>query len=274
MSHRFANAVLLVVLLVTGGSAAISAESDDLYRGRTLVTGIRDETRIPAVPGCLLDVLAKVSGDARLLRDPRAAEVAAGGTLLVTEYSFRDSLAGRQIHDEQGTRDRPYFLTITFDQHMVDAALERLASKPWAGNRPRLAMFLIIDNASRVYALANDGAFGRDQRDSLSAASWQTAMPATLPSEADLARQGLTADTLASTEPEKLAFLAKILGADVALTGKLVWNKGTLGWAAEWRLYDGKASHDWTIKDVNFDDAFRNALRGSAQILSGNGEPE
>ncbi|WP_162914046.1 DUF2066 domain-containing protein [Taklimakanibacter lacteus] len=263
--------VLLLVLVANGIAWAAGAESD-LYRGRTLVTGIRDEIRIPAVPGLLLDVLAKVSGDARLLRDPRAAELAAGGTLLVTEYSFRDRLAGRQIHDEQGTRDRPYYLTITFDPHMVDAALERLGSKPWAGKRPRLALFLVVDNASNVYALASDGTFGRDQRDSLVAASWQTGMPVMLPSEADFAREGLIANTLSSAGPEKLGRLAKTVGADLALTGKLVWNKGTLGWAAEWRLFDGKAAHGWTIKDVNFDDAFRDALRGSALILSGNGK--
>ena len=62
--------------------------------------------------------------------------------------------------------------------------------------------------------------------------------------------------------------------ADRVLTGSLVWNKEALGWAAEWRLHDAKEADDWKIKDVNFDDAFRNALRGSAQILSGNGEPE
>ncbi len=264
--------VLLFILMMDGAASAADMESD-LYRGRTLVTGIRDETRLPAVPGCLLDVLAKVSGDARLLRDPRAKEVAAAATLLATEYSFRDRLAGRQIHDEQGTRDRPYFLTVTFDPKMVDAALARLGSKPWAGQRPQLALFLVVDNASNAYALASDGAFGRDQRDSLEAVSWQTGMPVTLPSEADLAREGITAGNLSSAEPETLDRLAKALGADLALTGKLVWNKSTLGWAADWRLLEAGKTHDWRVTDVNFDDAFRNALRGSALVLSGNGEP-
>lgn len=269
---RAVGFVLLFILSLNGAAWAQSAESD-LYRGRTLVTGIRDETRLPAVPVCLLDVLAKVSGDARLLSDPRAQEVAAGGTLLVTEYSFRDRLAGRQIHDEQGTRDRPYYLTITFDPKMVDAALATLASKPWIGERPRLAVFLTVDNASNVYPLTADGAFGRDQRDSLIDASWKVSLPVKLPSEADLAVAGLSANALSSTEPAELEHVAKRMGADLALSGRLVWNKGTLGWAAEWRLYDGKVIHAWKIKDVNFDDAFRNALRGSALVLSGNGEP-
>ena len=267
MPYRFTIAVLLLVLM---GASGVAAENDDLYRGRTLVTGIRDETRIPAVPGCLLDVLAKVSGDARLLSDPRAEKVAAGATLLATEYSFRDRLAGRQIHDEQGTRDRPYYLTISFDPRMVDTALKDLGSKPWRDKRPRLGLFLLVQNGPTLYVLTQDGAFGRDQRDSLSSASWQVGMPVVLPDEAGLAKQGLTAASLPTAQ---LASLAKAIKADIILTGKLVWNKDRLGWEAEWRLFDGRANHDWKIKDVNFDDAFRNALRGSAQILSGNGEP-
>lgn len=269
---RAIGIMLLFILSLNGAAWAQSAESD-LYRGRTLVTGIRDETRLPAVPVCLLDVLAKVSGDARLLRDPRAEKIAAGGTLLVTEYAFRDRLAGRQIHDEQGTRDRPYYLTITFDPKRIDAALATLGSKPWTAVRPRLALFLVVDNASNVYALANDGIFGRDQRDSLVDASWKVGMPVVLPSESDLTATGLAADALTSAEPAKLEQAAKRMGADLALSGRLVWNKGTLGWAAEWRLFDGKAVHAWQIKDVNFDDAFRDALRGSAMILSGSGMP-
>jgi hypothetical protein len=272
MSHRLLYAVLCLALWVTGGSAAVATETDDLYRSRTVVTGISDDTRIPAVPPCLLDVLVKVSGDARLLHDPRAKTVAAGGTLLAVEYSYRDRFAGRQIHDEQGTRDRPYYLTIAFNPQRVDAALQQMGSKPWL-ERPRLGMFVLVQNGPTLYVLAEDGEYGRDQRDSLAAVSWQIAMPVAVPDEAALAKAGLTVASFPTAGQEKFDQVAKAMGVDRILTGKLVWNKGTLGWAAEWRLFDGKAVHDWKIKDVSFDDAFRSALRGSAQILSGNGEP-
>jgi hypothetical protein len=271
MLHRCARVLLLVMMM--SGAAAFAAEPGDLYRGRTIVTGIKDETRIPAAPLCLLDVLAKVSGDPRLFHDSRARDFAAAATLHAIEYSYRDRYALRQIHDEQGTRDRPYYLTITFDTQRVDDALKTMGRTPWT-NRPKLALFLVVDNNANIYALADDGIFGRDQRDSLAAASWRVGLPVMLPSAAGLAKEGITADKLASAGPEKLKRLAKAMGAARVLTGTLVWNKGTLGWAAQWRLYDGKTAHDWAIKDVNFDEAFRNALWGSAQILSGNGEPE
>jgi hypothetical protein len=268
------NRIVSVFLVLVVGGAAFAAEPSDLYRGRTIVTGIKDETRIPAAPICLLDVLAKVSGDARLLNDPRAREVAATATLHATEYSYRDRYALRQIHDEQGTRDRPYYLTVTFDQQRVDAALQTLGRKPWTAMRPRLALFLAVQNGPTFYVLSSDGQHGRDQRESLEAASWQTGMPVVLPGEAALARGGLNAETLAGADLAKLAELTKSLGADLAVVGTLAWNKGTLGWAASWQLLEPDGTHRWEIRDVNFDDAFRNALRGSAQILSGNGEPE
>jgi hypothetical protein len=220
-------------------------------------------------------VLAKVSGDARLLSDPAAQKVAASQAgIFALEFSYRDRLAGRQIHDEQGSRDRPYYLTVTFDPQKVDAALRALNSKPWTGKRPRLALFLSVNNSNNIYVLSGDGTLGRDQRESLAQASWQTGMPVTLPSEADLAKEGLTADVLSTILPAKLNMVTRGMGADLVLLGSLAWNRNALGWAAEWKLFDGKEIHRWQIKGVNFDDAFRNALRGSALILSGNGEPE
>src|SRR5262245_46930297 len=253
--------------------AAFAAEPSDLYRGRTIVTGIKDETRIPAAPVCFLDVLAKVSGDVRLLRDPRANEVAATATFHATEYSYRDRYALRQIHDEQGTRDRPYFLTITFDPRGVEAELKSFASKPWTTTRPNLALFLVINNSAKTYVLSGDGDFGRDQRESLAAASWQAGMPVTLPGQADLTKEGLTADVLAKIDPARLNTVTKGMGADRVLAGSLIWNKGAMGWAAEWKLFDGSQIHAWKIQDVSFDDAFRDALWGAALVLSGNGEP-
>lgn len=264
--------ILLLALTVSG--AAVAAEPSDLYRGRTIVTGIKDETRIPAAPICLLEVLAKVSGDARLLRDPRAKEVAAWATLHAIEYSYRDRYALRQIHDEQGTRDRPYYLTVTFDPQRVDAALKTLGRKPWTAARPRLALFLAVQNGPTLYVLSSDGQHGRDQRESLEAVSWQIGMPVVLPDEAALIKEGLNAETLAVADLAKLAALTKSMSADLAVVGTLAWNKGTLGWTASWQLLDQETHHRWEIRDVNFDDAFRNVLRGSAQILSGNGEPE
>ncbi len=45
------------------------------------------------------------------------------------------------------------------------------------------------------------------------------------------------------------------------------------GWQADWQIEDAAVKHTWGIRDVNFDDAFCNAMRGEALILSGHGDP-
>jgi hypothetical protein len=64
----------------------------------------------------------------------------------------------------------------------------------------------------------------------------------------------------------------------IPLSGDLEWNESALGWVATWTLSDqqnGIEPHDvtWQVRGVSFDDAFRAALQGAAQILSRNGEP-
>ena len=73
-----------------------------------------------------------------------------------------------------------------------------------------------------------------------------------------------------------LAMLDHIVkpGGAVALSGNLVWSDKALGWIADWHLgVEGKI-YRWQIRGVSFDDAFRNALYGAAQVLSGNGAPQ
>ncbi len=38
-------------------------------------------------------------------------------------------------------------------------------------------------------------------------------------------------------------------------------------------MHEGK-SYDWQVRGVSFDEAFRVAMRGAAQVLSGNGQPQ
>jgi uncharacterized protein len=45
------------------------------------------------------------------------------------------------------------------------------------------------------------------------------------------------------------------------------------GWGAD-RRPAWQSDHRWQIRGVTFDAAFRNAMEGSAQILSGHGEPK
>lgn len=265
-------ALSVVALLVLLAHAVPALASSELYRAKTIVTGQREETRLSGFSKCLQDVLVKVSGDPKLIGDPAAAKMTARAPELVSGYTYHDRLEGLPIHDEQGSRDRPYDLTVDFVPEKIDAALRVLGRKPWTAARPTVAVFFSVQNDTTAYLLASDGSHGIDQRESLAAAAWQIGMPMILPGEAALNEAGLNFESLAAAKTRDLEKLASASGGGLPLLGRLVWSKGTLGWMAEWRLaWNGRTYH-WWIKDVNFDDAFRGAMRGAARIVSGNGK--
>ena len=53
----------------------------------------------------------------------------------------------------------------------------------------------------------------------------------------------------------------------------LEWSDQALGWVASYRMVNEKGVQDWSATGISFDEAFRIAMRGAAQVLSGNGPP-
>ena len=177
----FIFAALHVPCVDVAASAALN-----LYQARTIVTGQREETRGPGLERCLEDVLVKVSGDPLVLADPALAGMKRNAVSYVARFHYRDRMEGIPIHDEQGSRDRPYDLTVDFQANQIDAALSSLGREPWTAPRPRLVLFLGVRLGTATYMLARDGYHGLDQRDSLAAAAWQMGLPVELPTNVDL----------------------------------------------------------------------------------------
>jgi hypothetical protein len=220
-----------------------------------------------------MDVLVKVSGDARLLSDPRVAVAGRQAGALVRDFRYRDLMAGLPTNDEQGTRDRPYELTVNFDPAGIDAALGTLGRKPWTAARPRLAVLLSVRQGAASYLLAADGSRGSTMREALAEAAERVGLHAVLPSQAMLDGLPLKAGTWPPADRPALDTAAKAAGGDLALTGRLVWSEAALGWIAEWQLAAERRTYRWQLRGVSFDDAFRSGMRGAAQILSGHGQP-
>jgi hypothetical protein len=267
------RAALLCAALIPAAIPA-SAAGDDLYRAVVFVTGQGEENRGAAFATGFREVLAKVSGDARLLADMAVAPLAEKAADTVVGFSYRDLMEGNPVHDEQGTRQRPYDLTVAFSPAAIDHTLGDLGRKPWTGSRPTVAVIAGVTNDPLRYVLTQDGGHGRDLRDALAVAGERVGLAVALPSEAALARARLDADNLAEAEPAKLGALATAAGGDLAAVGALTWSDAALGWTATWRFETGGHTYAWTIAGVSFDAAFRSALRGVAQVMSGNGAPQ
>lgn len=266
------SAVLLAAALVGSVFAAAAIEMLDLYQARPIVTGTGEKNRAIGFDLALREVLFKVSGNPRLLDDPRVARI--DPKPLITRFTYRDRMEGIPIHDEQGSHDRPHDLTVTFDAAKLDAALATLGEEPWRDPRPTLVVVLGVTNGDRTFVLSADGERGVDMRESLANASFRTNMPAVVPSQAALAAAGVTVDGLAAATPAKLEPLAEHAGGDRVVVGTLQFSDADHGWLVDWRTTapDGTTA-EWHQRGVSFDDAFRAALRGAAQVLSGHGAP-
>ncbi|WP_245286569.1 DUF2066 domain-containing protein [Bradyrhizobium sp. ARR65] len=270
-AHRLISALLALVATCWCGTMATAADS--LYRAQAVVTGQGEPNRTIGFGVCLEDVLIKVSGAQKLAGDPRLAAYKAKASDYVRAYSYHDQMAGTPTRDEQGTRDRPYDLSVEFDEGKVDALLRTLGLNPWLSHRPVLAVFVVMEQGARKYMVTSDARQSDLQRESLLGAAMKRGMSVVLPSSAALEKLGVTlaeASKAASSQP---ASAAAELGGEVALAGHLVWSDQELGWATEWQIDWQGRQHRWQLRGVTFDEAFRRGLGGAAQILSGNGDP-
>jgi hypothetical protein len=277
MRRAFAGLGFALPLLFLGWAGASAKELGqpvDFYTGRTIVTGTDMRQRATGFRTCLEDVLVKTTGDQRLLQDPRVKALGATAGDLVEHHEYFDRMSDLPVHDEQGTNDRPYYLTCVFDQAKLDGVLSTLGHKAWTGIRTPLTLIMAVHGFGKAGILASDGDFYPDMRIALNYAEGRYGMIVRLPSEWALAANKITVDGMAAAPIESLTRVSQRSGGALPLLGTLDWSDADTGWIGTWTLTDSQGRrHHWEVRGVNFDEAFRNAVRGAAQILSGNGEP-
>lgn len=264
--------VMALAALAILPAAAANIDQASLYRAQSVTNGVGEVNRARGLAPALEEVLVKVSGDPRLIGDPRVAEMARHAADYVTGFTYVDLLNNRPPNHEQGTYDRPKYLIADFDPARIDALLASLGRKPWPLPRPEIAAFFdIAPMKGDGFTLTSDGGgqLATDMRTALTSAAERTGMPLLLFRRDDV-------DTIRRTKPEPaaLADAAKALGSDCLLAGRMAWRAEATGWVGDWQLIFKGKEYRWQVRGVGFDDAFRNAMRGAAQIMSGNGEPE
>lgn len=163
-----AHLLLVVLVFAATAPAGPARAAEDLDTAIVYVTGQYAETRLPGFARALEEVLVKASGNARLLGDPRVTAVTGRAGEYVETFSYRDRMAGIPVHDEQGTRQRPYALTVVFADESIAALLTQLGETPWL-DRPEVMVLTTVATGSTRYALTSDGQHGRDFREALAA---------------------------------------------------------------------------------------------------------
>lgn len=239
-----------------------------MYQAYEIVTGADMRQRPWGFARTLREVLVKASGDPRLKDDPRVAPLADRAADFVACFTYADRMADVPLHDEQGTYDRPYKLTVTFAPDKIDAVLATLGDKPWRGERPVAVPVLRVEgHKPPPYLLSAEAPEGTDQRAAFAVAAGQFGLQVRFPSAAELAGWGISLDHFPPAPPPSTAGEAVVLGT-------LDWNEALPGWVGGWRLRWQNADRRWGVSGVNYDAAFRDILGGVDLIASGNGVPD
>lgn len=243
-----------------------------LYQSMYVVSGTAPERRVIGFQEALRRLMVKISGDSRLADDPTVARMITHAADYVVDFSYLDLKQGIKLSDEQGSYDRPHYLTVTFDQAKIDKALKSLHRKPWT-TRPRLVIFLGVHRDPKSYVVNADDERDEAMRESAANASLLYSVPIAFPPETAVTDNLPTFAAALRANPVDLDAAAKASGGDAALVGTIDWSDAAHGWIADWTIAkDGKPVH-WQKKGISFDDAFREGLSGAALALSGNGTP-
>jgi uncharacterized protein len=260
------SALLLAMLALAARPAA--AQLNDFYQATVIVTGTDMRSRPSGFAQALRTVLVKVSGEPRLHDDPRVIARAAHADALVTSYSYVDRMAGRPVHDEQGTRDRPYNLTVHFDAAQVDHVLASLGEHPWLGARPVVVPVVAFHGFGKSYVLSAESPADEEvQRRAFADAARDYGLTVRFPTDRELAAW----DVVAGRFPMPRAAPAP---GTALVAGTLEFQEALPGWAGSWKMRWRGAGYTWGIRGVNFDEAFRDVIRGVARVASGHGAPE
>jgi hypothetical protein len=242
---------VILPICLAPATARAADDSQNIYIARAIVTGTDERDRPRGLAICLGEVLVNVSGDPNILARPGAASILAHAESLAVSLNYFDRMGFLHKHDEQGTRDRPFTLTATFDPAKVAAALRRLGETPRKGARPAVLLVIQVHGYSGDFALNAGPATGYDtpelMRAAIDDAAWQYKLPVTLPASANAA-------------PAAGMMVVK---------GSLTWSDANYGWIATWSA-DG--AH-WGERGVSFDVAFRAALAGALGLASGHLPP-
>jgi hypothetical protein len=261
---------LLIFALLTGLAmvATVTHAQDNpaLYQATAIVTGTDMRQRPAGFARCLTEVLVKVSGVPRLRDDPAVAALAKHADTLVDSFNYVDPDAWRLHHDDQGTYDRSYELTVQFNHTKVDTALAALGFVPWRDARPLLTPIILVRRDATPYVLSIDTRRGVEMRETIVRVASEYGVGIHFPTEDDLAAWGVT--TIGFPAP-----LGTAVPGQVQITGSLDWNVQALGWIGTWRVRTGGVEHDWEIRGVNFDRAFADMVRGAVMLVHGTGTP-
>jgi len=267
MRGRWHGLILLLVVssVAAAGQSGKAQDMSGFYQATAIVTGSDRRSRPAGFARCLREVLVKVSGEPRLSHDPRVDRLAAEADLFIASFDYVDQLAAYHHHDDQGTYDRPFNLTVHFVPKLIDKVLADLGEQPWRGPRPVIVPVLTVRGFDGApYRLTAESPSGADQRTAFADIARDFGMSVRFPTEAEFAAWARQSPPLHPAPPPD----------QVLVGGTVEFRQALPGWVGAWKMRWREVDYAWGIGGVNYDEAFRDAIRGVVRVASGHGTPD
>lgn len=261
-SSTMRRAGLLAACLAVLASPLQAHVVQRLHYAETIVTGTEEPERTRGFHDALAIVIHKLTGNPKLLTDPRIVELLIRPHQFVQAFEYEDRMKDIPVHDEQGTRERPHFLRVTFSKSKLDATLDGLGIRQWQADRPVVGVWLGVDIPAGRFTLTDAGPDGYGQRAVITETAERIGLPILLPSPG-LATPGY--DDIANG---KTAELQQAMPKAEALLYGLLSIRPDGYWGIAWTLQSGNTAHRWSQSRVTFDTGLKLGLTATAETLS------
>jgi hypothetical protein len=267
MVGRLRIAAGIAALASVFSAPAVAVEGRGLYHAETLVTGTEQPERGRGFREGFKEVLTKLTGDARLGEGDTVRPFINRVEEFVEGYEYEDRMKGIPVHDEQGTRERPHFLRITYKREAVDRLLRDLGVAKWRSDRPRLAVWLGVKDAMHSYVLEASGDDGYGQRAVLNSASIRRGEPVVLPAKGANNETAVSYADIAAANLDRMRAASARYATDGVLYGTLTFD-GQGYWNMDWSFQWNDVVRHWQLTGVTFDFALNVGLERAAGIFS------
>jgi hypothetical protein len=129
--------------------------SDQLYKAEVIVTGRGEEERERGFREGVAEIVLKLTGGYGLKESSKLGPFLSNPGRFIEEFTYEDRMKGIPVHDEQGTRDRPFFLRMTAGAGKMDAALSAEGLTIWR-DRPEFEVLLTVRDARGIFLAGSE----------------------------------------------------------------------------------------------------------------------
>jgi hypothetical protein len=126
---------------------------------------------------------------------------------------------------------------------------------------------LSVEGFGRSYLLSAGSPAGTEQRAAFADVARDFGMTVRFPSDAELAAWDVTVGRFPAPRAASSAERAVVAGT-------LEFQEALPGWVGSWKMRWRGTEYTWGIRGVNYDQAFRDLVRGIVRVASGHGAPD